>query len=253
MKGWIVCLGLLTTACEAPAVQWSEPESAPADTLGAMVLAGATTVEFARAHVPAGFPLDSVRCQQSIVTARDGGRWYAAWFRLRADSSVVVLAAASADSGRTWSKPGVADSVDVAKVGCARPRPSIAAADGYVHISYSLEAPEGYGVFFAHSMDSTATFHSPVTVIYGDRLSATATSADGMRVAVAYEDPSGHGHRVDVALSLTQGHSFEARQRGSRDEMSAVAPEIVVRDKTVALSFATAGSGNRMVRLGTIR
>jgi hypothetical protein len=249
MRGFVVCLVLLV-ACEGPTVQWNEPESAPADTLGAMALTAPGRVEFARTAVPAGLPIDSARCEKSIVTARDGGRWYAAWLSRRADSSVVVLAARSADSGRTWSKPGVADSVDVAKVGCARPGPSIAAADGYVHISYSLEAPEGYGVFFAHSMDSTATFHSPVTVVYGDRLSATATSADGMQVAVAYEDPSGNGHRVDIALSRTQGHSFEARERGSRDEMSAVAPEVAVRDSTVALSFATAGSGNRMVRLG---
>ena len=145
------------------------------------------------------------------------------------------------------------DSVDVGKLGCARPGPSIAASGGYVHIAYSLAAPEGFGVFFAHSMDNTATFHSPIAVIYGDRLSATATAAGGMRVAVAYEDPSGNGHRIDVALSETQGHTFEPRERGSPDEMEAVAPEVALRDSVVALSFVQPSGGGRIIRLGHIR
>src|SRR5204863_35592 len=121
---------------------------------------------------------------------------------------------------------------------------------GYVHVAYSLDAPEGFGVFFAHSMDGGATFHSAVPVIYGDRLSATAVAADGMEVAVAYEDPNGSGHRVDIAFSRTQGHTFEPRQRGSPDEMAALLPEVAVRGGAVALSFAASGSGARIVRVG---
>src|SRR5258708_12267750 len=116
------------------------------------------------------------------------------------------------------------DSVDVARLGCARPGPSIAASGGYVHVAYSLEAPEGFGVFFAHSMDNTASFHSPITVIYGDRLSATATAAAGMEVAVAYEDPSGDGHRVDLPLSRTQRHTFQPRPRRPPHQLSPAYP-----------------------------
>ena len=241
------------TGCESSAVRWEQPASAPGDTLGGLALTANGVVDFVRPETPAALPTDSARCPRTVVAAREGTQWYAAWFRRRADSTVAVVAARSADSGRTWSSPGMVDSVDVGKLGCARPGPSIAVSDGYVHIAYSLEAPEGFGVFFAHSMDNTATFHSPIPVIYGDRLSATATAAGGMRVAVAYEDPSGNGHRIDVALSGTQGHSFEPRQRGSPDEMAAVLPEVGVRDSTVALSFAQPDGGMRIVRIGHIR
>jgi hypothetical protein len=239
--------------CKTSAVGWEQPVSAPGDTLGGLGLTRARGLDFVRPESPAALPTDSARCARTVVAAREGAQWYAAWFSRRADSTVAVLAARSADSGRTWSKPGMVDSVDVAKLGCTRPGPSIAASGGYVHIAYSLEAPEGFGVFFAHSMDNTATFHSPIPVIYGDRLSATATAADGIRVAVAYEDPSGNGHRIDVALSGTQGHTFEPRQRGSPDEMEAVVPEVGLRDSAVALSFVQPSGGGRIVRVGHVR
>ncbi len=250
----IVCAALAATlGCGSPQVRWDEPVSALADTLGGLIVRPAEAIDFVRPEVPGALPVDSARCARSVAVAREGIQWYAAWFRLRGDSTVAVISSRSADSGRTWSKPGMVDSVDVARLGCARPGPSIAASGGYVHVAYSLEAPEGFGVFFAHSMDNTASFHSPITVIYGDRLSATATAAAGMEVAVAYEDPSGNGHRIDVALSRTQGHTFEPRERGSPDEMSAVYPEVGVRDSTLAVSFAQPGNAARIIRIGHLR
>src|SRR5450759_79806 len=250
----IGCAALAVAAgCKSAGVRWDEPVSVPGDTVGGLTVTPAGTIDFVRPEAPLALPLDSARCERTVVAAREGSQWFAAWFSRRADSSVAVLAARSVDSGRTWSRPGMADSVDVGKVGCARPGPSIAVAGGYVHVGYSLQAPEGFGVFFAHSMDSTRTFHSAVPVIYGDRLSATATAAAGMQVAVAYEDPSGSGHRIDVALSRTQGHTFEPRERGSPDEMTAVVPEVGVRDSIVALSFVQPGGGDRIVRIGHIR
>ena len=74
-----------------------------------------------------------------------------------------------------------------------------------LHTAYSMIAPEGTGVFFAHFMGSM--LHSPVAVIYGERLVATAIAAEGDRVVVAYEEPNGTRKQVDVALSTTQGHS----------------------------------------------
>jgi hypothetical protein len=177
---------------------------------------------------------------------------YAVWLHRAPGGRVIVLAAGSDDSGRTWRRPGIVDSVDVGTSGCEHPPPSIAASAGYVHIAYSLDAPEGFGVFFAHSMDRTATFHSALPVIYGDRLSSTSVAADGMRVVVAYEDPNGGGHRVAIAVSNTQGHSFDARLRGSMEEMDATRPEIAVRGTTVALSFA-APDGARSLRIGHLQ
>lgn len=156
--------------------------------------------------------------------------------------------------GAAWTRPAVVDSLDVGRVGCRRPPPSIVVngEDGYVHITYSLRAPEGFGVFFAHSMDRSLTFHWPMIVVYGDRLVATAIAAHGMRVAIAYEDPSGSAKRIDLAWSETQGHTFERRERGSPDEMTATHPRVAIRDTVIALSFAGADTSQRAIRLGYI-
>lgn len=250
-----VSLGVATlvavAGCGSPLVEWGETTSAPADTVGGLTVSISGTVGFARPARPPRGPVDTAGCEQSIVAARDAGLWYAAWYRRRPDGSITVVAARSADSGRTWSPAGVVDSLDRGSSGCSRPGPSIAVSDGYVHIAYSLQASEGFGVFFAHTMDSTRTFHSAVPVIYGDRLTAVAVAADGADVAVAYEDPGGTGHRVDLALSRTQGHSFEPRVRVSPDEMSALAPEVAIRGSAIALSFVEPGGG-RIMRVGHI-
>ncbi|HET9424553.1 MAG TPA: sialidase family protein [Gemmatimonadaceae bacterium] len=250
MKPSIFALLIFATACRRDHVRWEGTQAALGDTLGQIALREAS-VEFVKPEVQVA-PVDSMACPASVASTTDGSTLYAAWLRRRPDSSVAVVASRSDDGGKQWTRPAMVDSVDVGLVGCARPGPSIAAAEGYVHVAYSLKAPEGFGVFFAHSMDRGATFQSPVIVVYGDRLSATATAAHGMRVAVAYEDPSGSGRRVDVALSRTQGHTFEPRERASPDEMPATRPRIAIRDTVVALSFAGIDSMARAVRIGRL-
>jgi hypothetical protein len=249
----IACAGLfMASGCTDDRVRWEAARSAPADTIGALAVNGDGTIGYIPA-VATSAPNDSLACPRSAVTVVDGGSAWAAWLRRRPDSSVAVVAARSDDGGATWTAPAMVDSVDVGRAGCSRPRPSIAEAGGYVHVSYSLKAPEGFGVFFAHSMDRGATFHSPMIVVYGDRFSETATAAHGMRVAIAYEDPSGSVKRLDVALSKTQGHSFEPRERASPAEMPATRPRIAIRDTIVALSFAGMDSTSRALRIGRIR
>jgi hypothetical protein len=245
--GWAMLV--VDAACTKTTVDWDEPTSAAADSLGSIGISQVGVV-FGRALQATAPASDSARCEQTTVFARDGNDWYAAWNQMRPDGSVTVLAAKSSNGGASWSAPGIVDSTDVARLGCARPGPSIAAANGYVHIAYSVQAPEGYGVFFAHSMDGTRTFHSAVPVVYGDRLSETAVATDGMNVIVAYENPSGTGRRVDLAISRTQGHTFEARVNSSPDEMTASRPEAALRGNTLAVSFADPASGNRIVRVG---
>lgn len=250
----IVVMGALflsMTACKSDRVRWGAAQGVPGDTLGQLMVKPDASVDFVRT-LTALSPTDSLACPASYAVTVDGDAAYAAWLQRRMDSSVVVVAARSQDGGRTWTRPATVDSLDVGRIGCARPGPSIATAEGYVHVSYSLHAPEGYGVFFAHSMDRGATFHSPMIVVYGDRLSVTATAAQGMRVAIAYEDPSGSGKRIDVALSRTQGHTFEPRERASPDEMPATRPRIALRDSLVALSFAGIDTTVRAVRIGRI-
>jgi hypothetical protein len=115
-------------------------------------------------------------------------------------------------------------------------------------------APEGKGVFFAHSMGSMV--HAPVAVIYGDRLVPTSISAEGDDVAVAYEDPNGSRQQVAVAFSVTQGHTFAWRSTASRGVDVATAPAVALSGRTLAVSWATRRSSDstatRVVRLGRI-
>jgi len=116
-------------------------------------------------------------------------------------------------------------------------------------------APEGTGVFFAHFMESM--LHSPVAVIYGERLVPTAIAAEGDRVAVAYEEPNGTRRQVDVALSQTQGHIFEWHATASREIDAATQPGVALMGPRLAVAWVTKrmtdSSGARVVRVGRIR
>jgi hypothetical protein len=250
-KALCTVLAVVTVACDSARVRWDEPQAVPGDTIGAIGLTAGNVLTFGRdssTHRPA----DPRMCPASLVSASDTGVEFHAWLRLRPDSTVAVMA--SRWDGATGTTPAIVDSLDVAKLGCNRPGPSIAISDdGSVHVAYSIKAPEGYGVFFGHSMNRAINFHDPMIVVYGDRLSATAIASHGPRVAIAYEDPSGSVRRIDVALSNTQGHTFDPREHASPDEMTATHPRIAIRDTVVALSFAGADTTQRAVRIGYLR
>jgi hypothetical protein len=247
-----IAVTFAASGCMDQVIDWDEPVSATADSVAQLRLSADGSPIFSRPEPSPTPPRDSTRCESGAAFARDGGDWYSAWNRKRSDGTVLVVAARSRDQGASWSKASVVDSVDVARVGCARPGPAIAAADGYVHVAYSLQAPEGFGVFFAHSMDGTATFHSAVPVVYGDRLSSVAVAAQGLNVLVGYENPSGTRYQVDAALSRTQGHTFEPRVRSSPDDMAAVRPDVAIRGNVLAVSFTDPGSKIKIVRVGHI-
>ena len=225
---------LVAGACDTSSVRWEEPQALSADTTAA------TPVAFA-------VPADPAMCRGSAASAVDKGMQFTAWLHLRPDSTVSVVAARW--DGANWSAPATVDSLDTGKFGCKRPAPSIAVSDdGSVHVAYSIKAPEGYGV-----MDRGAMFHYPMIIVYGDRLSATAIATSGPRVAIAYEDPSGSVRRINLALSSTQGHTFEPREPASPDEMTATHPRIASRDTVVALSVAGADTTQRTLRMGYLR
>src|SRR3954469_21966183 len=81
---------------------------------------------------------DAAACPGSLVLARAGKQLYAAWWRARADSGALLLAARSADDGQHWSAPAPVDTTDVGVAGCDRAPPALAAdsASGYVHLAY---------------------------------------------------------------------------------------------------------------------
>lgn len=147
------------------------------------------------------------------------------------------------------------DTADVAHAGCTRPPPALTVVGDDVHVAYSMVAPEGTGVFFTHFM--YGMFHSPVAVIYGERLVPTAIAAQGDTVAVAYEEPNGSRQRIDLALSTTMGHIFEWRLEATRDVDDARRPAVAIRGPLIAVGWEPAGTTDsattRVVRIGRLR
>jgi len=211
----VFCLMILAS-CKADPVTWGEPviaggPSAPRDSIARISIA------------------DPRMCPVSVRVASAGNSSYAAWWHANGDSSSSLMVARAASDG-TWGNPVVADSTDHSNRGCGRPAPAIAVdtASGYVHVAYFLEPREGPGIFFAHSMDSGATFHSPVPIVFGKNPSRVSVSTHGDKVAVAYEDPNAQQPMIGVALSKTMGHIFEARMQATPDNGRAMQPIIKI-------------------------
>lgn len=139
------------------------------------------------------------------------------------------------------------DTTDESDTGCRREPPAIAfdSASGYVHVTYGLRGAEGPGLFFAHSMDGGATFHSPVPILYGEHLGRTSVAADGDVVVVGFEDPNSAVPRVGLALSRTMGHIFEARiVPVSDDAGAAVRPHVAVSGRQIAVGWERRAEGS---------
>ncbi len=257
----LFCAALLvSTACDRPPVEWSDPvpiaEPAGGEAASRLSVDSAGRPRWVAAS-PAlhGLPDAPGLCKGAFVAAQGATRLHAAWWSVRPDSSALLLVAASADSGKTWDPAVRVDTTDISSTGCNRPLPSLAVVDDDVYLAYSMKAPEGTGVFFAHTMSGMS--HAPVPVIYGQRLVATAIAADAERVAVAYEEPNGRREQVDVALSFSQGHLFEQHVEVSRSIDVAKRPAVTFRDSVIAVSWVTRrpmeSATSRVVRVGRIR
>jgi hypothetical protein len=175
-------------------------------------------------------------CPVSLRIATTGGDQYAVWWEARPDSSVILMTARS-ENRKPWSKPVAADTTDHGVRGCGRPPPAVAAdsASGYVHIAYFSEPKDGPGIFFAHSMDKAATFHSPVPIVFGRSPSRVSVASSGDRVAVAYEDPNASQPLVGVALSRSMGHIFESRTIASSENGRARQPVVRLKGDSIQL------------------
>lgn len=212
----------LLAGCQRDPVQWSEAQiglglSAP------------------REQMPRTSP-DSSACPVSLRAASAGKFTYAAWWKVRADSSAALMVARSGDDG-AWDEPAIADSSDQSRRGCGRPAPAITAdsVTGYVHLAYFLEPAAGPGIFSAHSMDSAVTFHAPVPIVFGNNPSRVSVASHADRVAVAYEDPNSDEPMIGVAFSRTMGHLFEARMQATSSDGRAKQPVIRVSKDSVYL------------------
>lgn len=258
----LLIAALLSSACDKPVVAWSDPEpiaSATGNGPTRLVVDSTGVASFvsdtAATAVTLPAPAPGV-CEHSLQTARGTVHAYAGWWSIRPDSSAALYVAHSADGGRSWAGTVAIDTSDVSSNGCDRPPPSLTTVGDDVYVAYSMIAPEGKGVFFAHIMGGM--LHAPVAVIYGERLVHTAIAAQDPRVAVAYEDPNGSRQQIGVALSTTQGHLFDWRTTASRSIDHAVQPAVALRGIELAVSWSPARSAGgdstrRIVRVGRIQ
>jgi hypothetical protein len=195
-------------------------------------------------------------CQGSVRTVKGTAHVYAAWWTMRKDSTATLFVSSAVPPG-DWTKPLPVDTTDQSTAGCNRPPPAVTTVGDDVFVAYSLHAPEGRGVFFAHTMGGMV--HEPVPVVYGERVVPTAIAAQDQRVVVAYEEPNGSRRRIDVAISENQGHSFGWHVAASRDVDIGRKPDIALAGDQLAVSWMTAGGGGgdsaatRIVRQGRIR
>lgn len=239
----------LLACARSDAVEWSEAVRRPAGALpGRVSVDSAGAIRFVSLPQSGAPSLQrpAGACRQSERVAwsgASGAERYAVWWSVRADSSAALLASRSVDGGATWGAPQIVDSLDRSNVGCARPSPAIAAdsATGYVHVAYAMHAPEGTGVFFAHAMDRGAMYHSPVAIVYGDRLVDVDVAALHDTVAVAYSDPNMRYPQVGLALSRTMGHIFEVRiprvSRTGSGDASATSPAVALAAGRIAVAW----------------
>lgn len=260
-----ILVTLAAGGCARPdAITWSGGAERPGETLpGKVVVASDGSARFVdRLRDADSFTPPAGACRASVRVARSapsGSERHAVWWSVRTDSSAVLLAAKSTDAGATWTAPIPVDTVDKADAGCARPAPAIAAdsATSTVHIAYSMQGPEGTGVFFAHSMEGGDMYHWPVAVVYGDRLVDVAVAVLRDTVAVAYVDPNMRTPRIALALSRTMGHIFEERATvPGGASRSASSPDVALAPGRIVVGWvehAPTGPGLVVARVGALR
>lgn len=250
----LACFG-----CDKSPVDWSDPQpiaAIPGSGPARLLVDSSGGVRFVVDTAATGIapPTLAGICEHSLQFAQGTVHAYAGWWSVRPDSSASLYVSRSTDGGRSWSGRIAIDTSDVSSNGCDRPSPSLATVGDDVYVAYSMIAPEGKGVFFAHVMGGM--LHSPVAVIYGERLVHTAIAAQDPRVAVAYEDPNGTAQQIGVALSSSQGHLFDWRTTASRSIDHAVLPAVALSGRVLAVSWSPAQSGDstrRIVRVGRIQ
>ena len=247
---------LMTLAAAAAVAAVGACAPAPVDWGEARVVSGqeaADGAESARLQAPlangAANGMAARSCEElaRYASGSDSGKtMFTVWWAVRDDSSAALLSARSDDGGQSWGKPVTVDTLDRGTRGCARPAPSVAydPAGGYVHVVYYMEAPQGPGLFFSHSMDRGLTYHERVAIAYGERPVAASVAADHDTVAVAYVDPNSARGRIMLAASRTAGHIFEQKAIPVSGDGAAspAAPRVAVRGRAVTITWRE-GSG----------
>src|SRR5256714_9544573 len=215
---------MLTVGCVPDPVDWGNvayrtSQLGDPDTRSAIMNAGLPAV-----------PGTVNPCIMSIRTAGDSSELFRTWWSVRADSSVLLSMQRSENRGASWDAAIEVESRDRGRRSCQRPAPGITDDPGsaYVYLVYFIEASDGAGVFFAHSMDKGGIFHSPVPVVYGNSPSVASVAGHGDSVVVAFEDPNSTTPRIGIVLSHETGHIFDQRGQVTPDDVPAVAPWVAL-------------------------
>jgi hypothetical protein len=258
----LLAIGAAVAACEPEPVRWDDerPVAGVIETGARLSLQPGAVPVLVAPWSPPAQPV-ALACPMSFDAVRAAGDTaYAAWWVPRADSTALLVVARSDDGGNSWRAPVVADSTDTGRTGCSRQVPYVAAdsLNGYVQVVYFLQAAEGPGLFFTHSMEHGTMFHSPVPIVYGERVSAGAVVSRGDTVAVAYENPNAEVPQIWLALSATTGHIFERREQVSTGTARTTRPSIALRDGRLAVAWyeterGTNGPASRVARVGELR
>jgi hypothetical protein len=223
--------GFALIACVQEPVDWSDVSYRPSQ-LGDPDARSAVLA----ANLPA-VPSGINHCLRSIRTANAGPDLFRVWWTSRPDSSAVLSMQHSRDNGAAWDAPITVEARDRGRRGCDRPAPGVFfdSSRGYLHLVYFIEAVTGAGIFFAHSMDKGAMFHSPVPVVFGNTPSAASVAANGDSVVVVFEDPNATAPRIGIALSHSTGHIFEARGEATPDDVPAVSPWVTLDHRKITV------------------
>lgn len=194
----ITTTALVAAACAPDPIAWGAVEYAGASFAGETAVAA-----------------DDQLC--GVTEVAYGHDRYRAGWNARTGALTVMR---SGDGGSLWEAPVVPDARESPEPACSRIPPSLFAdsGNGFLHVAYFSEAPRGAGVYYVHSMDAArlvqvgpGMFEQPVALTYGRRAARTSVASRGDTVIVAYEDPNSARGGIQLAVSSTAGHSFDAR------------------------------------------
>lgn len=243
-------------ACDPGPVEWRETRelgSGPPSS-SRLVIEDHAMARFESEETPA-VPPPAGACPGSVTYARmAGAQWHRAWWQPTADGRAALFTARSPDAGATWDAPVLVDSSDRAPTGCQRLPPALAADSltHFVHVVFYMRAPNGEGVWYAHSMDDGATWHSQYGLIYGDDAARADVAAEGELVVVGYEHPNAAEKRVGLAISRDGGHTFLPRLIVSSGSGAAYAPRVGARRPGLGVAWRE-GNGAWLSRVGVVR
>ena len=233
---------LVLTACVDEPVQWGDVSyrhSQLGDPPAISALMDANLPAIAGTVAP---------CRRSVAAAARRDELFRAWWAVRPDSNAVLSMQQSRDRGQTWEQPLEVDARDRGRRGCTRPGPGLSAdsASGYVYLVYFLDAVDGPGVFFAHSMDDGRMFHSPVPVVYGKNPARASVAGHGDSVVVVFEDPNATSPTLGMVLSHTTGHIFDQRGEVIPEDVHAVFPWISLTNNRIGVWWMTPDALDRV-------